>query len=557
MVPSAAFPAAAPAAETSITEAVKDAWEEVYQALDHHVLLQQQQQQQQQQPPRSLTKAWLQSVLPAQALRVVLEAGLGSLVLEYVAEGLDQELVKVVRPAFWQHFQQQQQQQQFEHDDDEEQQCQRGSPEWVYTHMRAALTYASQALEERDGKLALLGQVLLLPHQARQERATLRTRLAAIVFNTAPEKEGKGGFLEEWWVIIFRTSLRAWHKAWREQRRGRGRGREGGEEEDMMSVEDEEEEDEEEEEMEEEGEGVGLVKQEEVEVAWRALRRLGWLPLVQSAITQVMKGETERYIERTCTGVYEVPRLGQVGAWKDAVLMPWLEGLMEGGGEDEGGREDEDGETSNVVVTTTKSRKGASSSSSFQEWRLRHAFSVYESFAGVRMVEMFDIIRDFPDSLPAVLELREALKMTQQHRQLAGLLRESMRSRLLHNGANTMQIIDVYIATIKVRTLFIYLFIYVCIHLFIYLFIYLCIYLCIYLFIYLFYLFIYSFIYVVYLFIYLFIYLFNCFVLFFIFVLFTIFVVGSCVVRRSITFIIIQQVHKTNSPLPPSTPSLP
>jgi hypothetical protein len=29
--------------------------------------------------------------------------------------------------------------------------------------------------------------------------------------------------------------------------------------------------------------------------------------------------------------------------------------------------------------------------------------------------------------------------------------RESMKKRLLHNGANTMQIIDVYISTIKVR----------------------------------------------------------------------------------------------------------
>lgn len=29
--------------------------------------------------------------------------------------------------------------------------------------------------------------------------------------------------------------------------------------------------------------------------------------------------------------------------------------------------------------------------------------------------------------------------------------RETMKKRLLHNGANTMQIIDVYISTIKVR----------------------------------------------------------------------------------------------------------
>lgn len=43
-----------------------------------------------------------------------------------------------------------------------------------------------------------------------------------------------------------------------------------------------------------------------------------------------------------------------------------------------------------------------------------------------------------------------ALGVTQQHQRLAVLLRESVRRRLLHPGANTHQIIDVYIATIKV-----------------------------------------------------------------------------------------------------------
>lgn len=45
---------------------------------------------------------------------------------------------------------------------------------------------------------------------------------------------------------------------------------------------------------------------------------------------------------------------------------------------------------------------------------------------------------------------QEALQVTQQHQRLAALLRESVQKRLLHPGANTHQIIDVYIATIKV-----------------------------------------------------------------------------------------------------------
>ena len=55
-----------------------------------------------------------------------------------------------------------------------------------------------------------------------------------------------------------------------------------------------------------------------------------------------------------------------------------------------------------------------------------------------------------PPNNPAKRLLQTALGVTQQHQRLAVLLRESVRRRLLHPGANTHQIIDVYIATIKV-----------------------------------------------------------------------------------------------------------
>jgi hypothetical protein len=37
-------------------------------------------------------------------------------------------------------------------------------------------------------------------------------------------------------------------------------------------------------------------------------------------------------VARTCKGEYEAPCLPRVKAWKDAVLMPWLRGLMLGEG---------------------------------------------------------------------------------------------------------------------------------------------------------------------------------------------------------------------------------
>jgi anaphase-promoting complex subunit 2 len=76
--------------------------------------------------------------------------------------------------------------------------------------------------------------------------------------------------------------------------------------------------------------------------------------------------------------------------------------------------------------------------------------AVWISFCNVRIGETFDMVTDFPDSLPAVQELTHVLARTRMHDKLAMELRASLSRRLIHPGANTSQIIDVYINTIKV-----------------------------------------------------------------------------------------------------------
>jgi len=60
---------------------------------------------------------------------------------------------------------------------------------------------------------------------------------------------------------------------------------------------------------------------------------------------------------------------------------------------------------------------------------------------------------EYPDSKPAVDELREALAYSATPvyiMRLAASLKENLQRRLLHPGANTMQILDAYISAIKV-----------------------------------------------------------------------------------------------------------
>lgn len=85
------------------------------------------------------------------------------------------------------------------------------------------------------------------------------------------------------------------------------------------------------------------------------------------------------------------------------------------------------------------------------DWNAKLDYCTAECYCFVRMTQLFDIIADYPDSQPAVLELCRVLRQTQLHSRLGQELQASLKKRLIHPGANTSQIIDVYINTIKVR----------------------------------------------------------------------------------------------------------
>jgi anaphase-promoting complex subunit 2 len=159
----------------------------------------------------------------------------------------------------------------------------------------------------------------------------------------------------------------------------------------------------------------------EVEV-YEALRALGWTqtklakPMGQalhdtilSAVRDMVGGEFE-----------DGTMLEQVAqTWKGTVIAPWVRD----------------------VVGLDAYEADA--------WDSKLDFAVAECFATIRIGEIFDIVATFPDSLPAVHELRDALDRTRMHTKLATELRASLSRRLIHPGANTSQIISVYCNVIK------------------------------------------------------------------------------------------------------------
>ncbi|KAF5185597.1 Anaphase-promoting complex subunit [Thalictrum thalictroides] len=82
-------------------------------------------------------------------------------------------------------------------------------------------------------------------------------------------------------------------------------------------------------------------------------------------------------------------------------------------------------------------------------WQLRLEYFAYETLQVLRIGKLFEIIVDYPDSCPAIDDLKQCLKYTGQHSKLVESFISSIRYRLLTAGASTNDILHQYVSTIK------------------------------------------------------------------------------------------------------------
>ncbi len=84
-----------------------------------------------------------------------------------------------------------------------------------------------------------------------------------------------------------------------------------------------------------------------------------------------------------------------------------------------------------------------------RSWRDRLRYDAHERLGSLRVSEFFDVIVEFPDSRPAVDDLRRCLRRTTLHAKLTSSLRRALSKRLLIAGAPTTDIIEQYRLTIR------------------------------------------------------------------------------------------------------------
>jgi anaphase-promoting complex subunit 2 len=159
---------------------------------------------------------------------------------------------------------------------------------------------------------------------------------------------------------------------------------------------------------------------EQVKMIYEQMKWIGLMELSEEVACRLLFERVEAKLRKRCAGRYDVAMLNDgVLRWADEVVFGWLGDVL---GDD--------------VATLTV-------------WRPRVENVIYEQFARLRIGELFDIIVEMPDSVPALDDLRLCLAKTQQYGEMIESLRAAIVKRLLHPGAATSVILTQFISTIK------------------------------------------------------------------------------------------------------------
>ncbi|XP_074654773.1 anaphase-promoting complex subunit 2-like [Tubulanus polymorphus] len=152
------------------------------------------------------------------------------------------------------------------------------------------------------------------------------------------------------------------------------------------------------------------------------LNKVGLLERIcGESITIISHKQISQHIENTCKGNFESSYVGILENWLDVKVIGWFSHIYQSSRID-------------IDVSSFKSR-------------LQHF--LYETFANSLIDQLFNVIIEFPESEPAVVDLKLCLEKTDLRSQLVTSLKSALETRLLHPGVNTSDILTAYISAIR------------------------------------------------------------------------------------------------------------
>nr|GEW34118.1 anaphase-promoting complex subunit 2 [Tanacetum cinerariifolium] len=175
------------------------------------------------------------------------------------------------------------------------------------------------------------------------------------------------------------------------------------------------------------------------------IRNLGFTSMTEDAYASAIFLLLKAKVYDLAGDEYRNSVLESIKNWIQAVPLQFLHELLDYLGDS----------ISYFSPSSTKSplascpSSGDKSSERITRWQLRLEYFAYETLQDLRIAKLFEIIMDYPDSAPAIDDLKQRLEYTGQHSKLVDSFISSLRYWLLTAGASTNDILDQYVSTIK------------------------------------------------------------------------------------------------------------
>ncbi|KAK7008348.1 Anaphase-promoting complex subunit 2 [Halocaridina rubra] len=153
--------------------------------------------------------------------------------------------------------------------------------------------------------------------------------------------------------------------------------------------------------------------------------------LAGDIISSLLLTVITQHVTTTCRDSFDQSRIHQLEKWVENVVVGWLEVVYCGG---RGHLSSADESIQRMVSDN-----------------LTHTYmtALYHTYTTTRIDQLFNIVIEYPESQPALDDIRECLDRTHLRDRLVESLRSAIQTRLLHPGVNTTDVLDAYISAIK------------------------------------------------------------------------------------------------------------
>ncbi|EOA29494.1 hypothetical protein CARUB_v10012960mg [Capsella rubella] len=182
----------------------------------------------------------------------------------------------------------------------------------------------------------------------------------------------------------------------------------------------------------------------------RDLRSIGFTSMAENAYASAIFLLLKAKVHDLAGDDYRTSVLESIKEWIQIVPLQFLNALLSYLGDSVSYGSASSDLTSPLACCPSPSfSRVVTPSEGIVRWKLRLEYFAYETLQDLRIAKLFEIIVDYPESSPAIEDLKQCLEYTGQHSKLVESFISSLKYRLLTAGASTNDILHQYVSTIK------------------------------------------------------------------------------------------------------------